>query len=150
MKLYSFITLFIFITDRLVKEIVNCFKFSLTSEYILIPNIITIKYTENHGISFGFLSDSFVGTIILPLILVLILCFIIIKLNNNISNVAFSLILAGFLGNFYDRVFFGFIIDMIYLPFLPFFVCNIADISIFFGVAILAYSYLKKEKLINE
>lgn len=50
--------------------------------------------------------------------------------------------LGGFLGNFLERLWHGWVLDMIYFPFLPWFVCNVADIAICAGVALLAGSLL--------
>ena len=53
-----------------------------------------------------------------------------------------SCVLGGFLGNFLERLWHGWVLDMIYFPFLPWFVCNVADIAICAGVALLAGSLL--------
>lgn len=58
------------------------------------------------------------------------------------TRTACGLILGGFLGNFIQRLISGYVLDMIYFPWLPFFVCNVADICICFGVALLAFSLL--------
>ena len=55
---------------------------------------------------------------------------------------ACGLVLGGFIGNFAERLIFGYVRDMIFFPCLPWFVCNVADICICFGVAALAFSLL--------
>ena len=55
---------------------------------------------------------------------------------------AIGLILGGFLGNFLDRVLFGYVVDMLYFPWLPFFICNPADIAITAGAALIGVSLL--------
>ena len=58
------------------------------------------------------------------------------------TQTACGLVLGGFLGNFLERLWHGWVLDMIYFPFLPWFVCNVADIAICTGVALLAASLL--------
>ncbi len=53
--------------------------------------------------------------------------------------IALSLIFIGGLSNFLDRLFIGYVIDWIYLPFFPNSVLNIADIYITTGL-LLAFS----------
>ena len=55
---------------------------------------------------------------------------------------AAGLIVGGFLGNFGERLLFGSVVDMLYFPWLPWFICNVADIAICFGVAMLVISTL--------
>ena len=55
---------------------------------------------------------------------------------------AAGLIVGGFLGNFGERLLFGSVVDMLYFPWLPWFICNGADIAICFGVAMLVISTL--------
>ena len=58
------------------------------------------------------------------------------------TRVAAGLIVGGFLGNFGERLLFGSVVDMLYFPWLPWFICNVADIAICFGVAMLVISTL--------
>ena len=55
---------------------------------------------------------------------------------------ACGMVLGGFIGNFAERLLFGYVRDMIFFPWLPWFVCNVADIFICFGVAALAFSLI--------
>ena len=67
--------------------------------------------------------------------------------NHRLLQVALSLILAGALGNLYDRISYGFVIDFIEVYFRdyrwPSF--NVADSAITTGVALLALDIFRKE-----
>ena len=56
--------------------------------------------------------------------------------NNKIIFLAVSMVIAGGIGNLIDRIFFGFVTDMISLSFFPP-VFNVADISVTLGCIIL-------------
>lgn len=60
--------------------------------------------------------------------------------------IAAGLILGGFFGNFLDRVIFGYVVDMIYFPWLPFFICNLADVAITAGAVLIGISLLFRGK----
>ena len=58
------------------------------------------------------------------------------------TRAASALVLGGFFGNLLDRAMLGYVLDMVYFPWLPWFVCNLADIAICTGVALLCASLL--------
>lgn len=56
-----------------------------------------------------------------------------------------TLIIAGGLGNFIDRVSQGFVVDMFHLDFINFAIFNVADSYLTVGVIILLIAMLKEE-----
>ena len=107
----------------------------------------------NTGVSFGFLSGIENGKVILLTMTLAILCFIyftMYKEKNLFVKYCYSIIISGAVGNIYDRLIHGGVID-----FLDFFVnhhhypaFNVADSLIFIGICgIFAKSiFHKKEK----
>ncbi len=61
------------------------------------------------------------------------------SIKKHLENIAFSLVLAGALGNLLDRLMFGYVVDFLdfNLGFYRWPTFNIADISIFIGAALL-------------
>ena len=95
------------------------------------------------------LGEGFLNTRNLPFILLLPLAVIVAGwllmrryCPTVFTRVAAGLIVGGFLGNFGERLLFGSVVDMLYFPWLPWFICNVADIAICFGVAMLVISTL--------
>ncbi|MBI2670467.1 signal peptidase II [Candidatus Woesearchaeota archaeon] len=139
---YSLLTFLIVLTDFITKEL---FKNKNT---IIIPNILEINYTKNYGLIYGFFKNNNFFTIILPMIILIIFAYYFFyKSNNKKYLLPATLVIAGILGNLISRIKYGYVIDFIYVPFLqPIFPnFNIADMSSFFGVLLLA-TYLIKEK----
>lgn len=104
--------------------------------YSLIPGVIGIANVENTGGAFGFLSSN---TTVLVIFTVLFLCvFGIIDAYTTTFNgfyfMGFTLIVGGALGNFIDRICFGYVRDFIRLEFMEFPVFNFADIFLTVGV----------------
>jgi len=122
----------------------------------IIPNFANLTYVRNTGAAFGLLSrapESFriPFFIIIPLIAltVIILIFKKTKETELLMITSLSLILGGAVGNFIDRVRFGYVVDFADFHWFnkyhwPAF--NIADTAIVIGVAFLIFYTLRPEK----
>ena len=116
-----------------------------TQEPLIIFPLLEFRYSENRGMALGFLSGNEWATLLLPLAAVAVWFFVFRKYQpTRFSAVASALMLGGFAGNFLDRLTMGYVVDMIYFPFLPWFICNVADIAICLGVAMMAVSLLAR------
>lgn len=103
-------------------------------------SLINLTYLENRGAAFGILQDKRILFVILTIAIVLYLMYYFItnlKSNSLVLNIAFSLIISGALGNFYDRLFQGYVVDFIEFAFVDFPVFNIADILVTVGCGLL-------------
>lgn len=144
-KTLFFILSFCF--DRLSKHITFIYRDLLLNETIVIPKILSLKYIENRGISFGLFNGNIALTVVVPIVLTITLFYIFHKLKNQKIEIAFLILLGAFLGNLYDRLIHGFVIDMIYFPLLPFFVCNIADILIFLSSIYIVFILITNKEI---
>lgn len=103
-------------------------------------SLINLTYLENRGAAFGILQDKRILFVILTIAIVLYLLYYFItnlKSNPPVLNIAFSLIISGALGNFYDRLFQGYVVDFLEFAFVDFPVFNIADILVTVGCGLL-------------
>lgn len=122
----------------------------------MIPNFLSLTYVRNTGAAFGLLSrapESFriPFFIIIPLIALTIIILIFKKTRETevLMITSLSLILGGAIGNFIDRVRFGYVVDFVDLHWFnkyhwPAF--NVADTAIVIGVTLLIFYTLVKEK----
>lgn len=98
--------------------------------------LLNFTYLENRGAAFGILQDSRLFFIILTLVIVAALVYYFVKnykTNHKILNIALAMIISGAIGNFYDRLFQGYVVDFIEFAFVKFPVFNIADIFVTLG-----------------
>lgn len=104
----------------------------------LIPNLLSLIYVKNEGAAFSMLSGYRIALIIISSLAIILGIYAITRLyrNNKIIILAVSMVIAGGIGNLIDRIFFGFVTDMISLSFFPP-VFNVADISVTLGCIIL-------------
>ncbi len=113
---------------------------SLGESLPVIRNVFHFTLVHNTGIAFGLFRDKGVVFIFIPIIAVVLLIFNIYyyrdhKALSPVYVVAFSMILAGAIGNLIDRIFYGYVIDFIDLRVWPVF--NVADSAITVGAFII-------------
>jgi len=134
--LYTFI---FFLLDRFTKMLVvnNSHNLPVT----VIDNIFTLTYVKNPGVAFGWFPDWRLPPIIMALTMIIIITYYSLKLpeEERITRWALALLVGGAIGNLYDRVMYGFVVDFFLFHFgsFDFPVFNIADITIDIGVFIL-------------
>lgn len=109
----------------------------------VIPWLLNLRLTHNDGIALGLMSGNKVAQLVLPVAIVLCGWLMMRKYEpTRYVRMACGLILGGFLGNYIERLVQGYVVDMLYFPFLPWFICNIADVAVCFGVVLLVISLL--------
>ena len=131
--------------DLLLKYLVSSYLTTVN----IIDNFFRLTYVLNDGAAFSLFASK---TYLLVLIALLCIFFIIYELKNNLDDrvlsIGYSLVIAGLLGNFIDRLTDGYIID--YLSFkileLNFPVFNLADILIVVGIVIVIIREILKER----
>ena len=133
-------TLIVLIIDFISKLLVCHYLFTNES-IILINNFLSITYVKNAGAAWSIFDDkSFVVLILSGIIILGIICYIVKeKPSHNLEKIAYSFILGGAIGNFIDRIVYGYVIDFIDINILgynyPIF--NLADVFIVIGVVLL-------------
>ena len=142
---YILISLIIFLSDQLTKHIINVNHKSLVNKDLI---LFSLDYVKNFGAAFNLFSGSRIFLSIVSLIITIILLYIILnkKTISSLDLFCYSFILGGTIGNGFDRIIRGYVIDFINLNFINFPVFNIADISINIGFIIIIYSFIKYKR----
>ena len=125
----------------------------LVSSYLntvnIIDNFFSLTYVLNDGAAFSLFASK---TYLLILIALICLFFIIYELKNNLDDrvlsIGYSLVLAGLLGNFIDRLIDGYIIDYLSFKILGYSypIFNLADILIVVGIIVVIIKEILKER----
>ena len=137
-----FTTLFIVLFDRVTK-IYFSDLLGYNESLPVFKNLLHMTLVHNTGIAFGLFKDHGAVFIVVPVVAIILLIFNVYfyRQNGDVLNrsyiVAFSLILGGAIGNLYDRMAFGYVIDFIDFRIWPVF--NIADSAITIGAIIIAF-----------
>ena len=142
---FIIVSIIVFLFDQLTKYIIKNNYISLINKDLI---LFSIDYVKNFGAAFNLLSGSRIFLSTVSLLITIILLFIILNKKNTciIELLAFSFILGGTIGNGFDRITKGYVIDFINLNFINFAVFNIADLSINIGLILIIYSYIKNKK----
>ena len=139
------IVLAVFLTDRIFKIYILKIAQVENTVDIYLNEYLNIYLIWNKGIAFGVLSfnDSLIYntiTLIISTITVIILAMII--KNKGFKRYSLLFVFGGSLGNLFDRIYYSAVPDFIDLHYKSFhwFVFNVADIFITFGVICLIFA----------
>lgn len=134
------LTLVVILLDMVSKYIVS--KLLIVNESVMIiKNFFNITYVRNTGAAFSIFSgNTFLVMVISFMIIMGIILYISKnKPSNKIEKISYSLILGGAIGNFIDRIIYGYVRDFIEIDIFgwdyPIF--NLADVFVVVGVILL-------------
>lgn len=104
----------------------------------VIPGLFSLTYVENKGAAFGMLSNARWVFILFTIIVIIALCYVVIKkkIDSKLFNAAAILIIGGGIGNLIDRIFYGYVVDYLSVSFFPP-VCNFADYCVTVGAGLM-------------
>lgn len=139
MPIFFFVVLLVMM-DQLSKFFVVSFLKG-QSPYILIEGFLSFYYIENRGAAFGILQNSQILFSIITIVVLLGLMIYLIKNYKSSSlatKISLTLIIAGAIGNFIDRLRLKYVIDFISFRMFghDFAVFNLADSFIVIGTII--------------
>lgn len=134
------------VLDQLVKwTIVSNIKLGEVKGFI--PSIMSLTYLQNTGAAFSILENQqWLFTIITLLVIGGAIWYLIKNIKGSFWLISgLTLMIAGGLGNFIDRLRQGFVVDMFQVDFINFAVFNVADTYLTFGVLIMLLVIIKEE-----
>lgn len=149
--IYVSIALFGFTLDRVTKSIVaNKLTLGELKQIELIPNLLYFSYVTNKGGAWSILSNATWLLTIISIVSVVLISYYMFK--NKLHIVYFiscAMFIAGGLGNLYDRIVYGAVIDFIetYPLGYAFPIFNVADMFVVIGAIIMVVFMIYEEKV---
>ena len=134
------------VLDQLVKAyVVQNIALGETKSWI--PNFVSLTGLQNRAAAFSILQDQ---QLLFAVITLVVVVGAIWYLHKHMEDsfwmvLGLTLIIAGGLGNFIDRISQGFVVDMFHLDFINFAIFNVADSYLTVGVVVLLFAMLKEE-----
>lgn len=112
-----------------------------------IPGILSLTYLRNYGAAFSILQNQqWFFTLVTIVIMGLATWYLLKNLSGSRWFLGgLTLIIAGGLGNFIDRLRLGYVIDMFQTEFIDFAIFNVADACLTVGVFVLFIYFLKED-----
>lgn len=135
---YAIFAAALVVLDQIVKYLVRA-NIPLGGSVPFIPYLLDLTYVQNTGAAFSILRQHTWLLTLTSAVVVLAMCFFLVKgfFKNRLGLFSAALVLAGGVGNLIDRVLFGFVTDMFQTTFMEFAVFNVADCCITVGVPLL-------------
>jgi|TARA_B110001452_G_scaffold172382_1_gene144437 signal peptidase II len=149
------IVLLIFFLDRITKNyIINLSEIQNTVDIYLTP-YLNLYLVWNKGIAFGLFSSEqnlFYNFVTILIIFLIIIIFLMILKSNNMNIYFLLFILGGASGNLFDRIYYSAVPDFIDFHFnnIHWFIFNVADIFISFGIICLIFVEIFFNKKVND
>lgn len=106
----------------------------------VISKVLGLSYVENKGAAFGMMEGGRWFFILLTSIVMLAMLALVLTGRFRrcwMFNISATLVIAGGIGNFIDRLIQGYVVDFIEVLFISFPVFNIADCCVVIGAALL-------------
>ena len=142
----------IFLLDRFTKVLVIN-NLTLGESLSVIDGFFNITYVNNHGAAFGIMDGK---VIFIVFVSVLIFAYLIYEIrkdsHSKLITTSISFVIGGLLGNLFDRVVYGHVIDFFDFNFFgyDFAIFNVGDAFIVIGTILLAIGFLLEERNANK
>lgn len=107
----------------------------------LVEGVLALRGVHNTGMALGLMQGRTWLVLLLSLLLAA-LCWRLLRRSrlSGLMPCALSLIAGGALGNLFDRLAFGYVIDLFELLFVDFYIFNVADVGVVAGTVLCAVS----------
>ena len=132
--LFTVITILLIIADQISKFCTLKFLKPIGTK-VIIDNIFSLTYVENRGAALGMLQNGRVFFIVITLLLLAATIYFAPRIfgKSKVLDFGAVFVLAGAMGNLVDRIFRGFVVDMLDFCLIDFPVFNVADIFVCVG-----------------
>ena len=123
-----------------------------TPRFTVVPGIFGVRFARNTGAAFSMFSSGpwLVSARAVALIIAVMAVLVTDRKMDKWTRLGLWLVVAGGLGNVYDRLAYGFVVDMIEVLFMDFAIFNVADICVccgaFLAAAAMIFSDMKQKK----
>ena len=136
---YIVITAVLTQLDQITKYVAES-NLYMKNDIDIIKNVLTLTYLRNNGSAFGMFSGKINAFLVLTVIIVVVITYIVIRMPVTKRYLPMyiicTMLVSGAIGNFIDRVRFGYVRDFIYFKLINFPVFNVADCYVTISVAI--------------
>ncbi len=137
--LFYIIALLLVVADQLTKVLTLKYLKPINTTDV-IDGILSLTYVENRGAAFGILQNARWVFIIATIAILCAILYFKHRYNpkEKTINYALCLLISGAVGNLIDRIFRGYVVDMIEVTFINYPVFNVADCFVVIGTILLA------------
>ena len=132
--------------DQLTKFLTLIFLKPISTK-VLIKGVLSLTYVENYGAAFGMLQNS--RWVFITLTIAIISAILAYRIrsgeNGKLFDSASILLISGGMSNLIDRIFRGYVVDMIQFTFIDYPVFNFADCCVVAGAVLMCIYVLRRD-----
>jgi len=146
--IYIIFIAILFAIDQITKSITHN-NLLLGESIPVIKDFFHFTYVRNEGVAFGIFQGKIQIITIVSILAVIGIIYYVVKYEKNSSKLihyAYALIISGAMGNITDRIFRGFVVDMMDFRGIWSYIFNMADVYINIGVALMLLDYILVER----
>jgi len=148
LKKVPIISITIFLIDQIIKFIITA-NLNLYEEIIIIKDFFSLFYVQNFGAGFSILIGQRLFLILISLIALVAIIYYLYR-NKDIKKyekILYPVLIGGILGNLFDRIIFGYVIDYLSFNFFGYEypVFNFADMAIVISIFGLLFFGIKDD-----
>lgn len=135
--IYELLLLLVLAGDQTIKFWIS-HHLALYQTKSLIPNVFSLTFLKNNGAAYSMLQGKMWFFYIITFIAIGVIGWLFWTSSKKeyLYRIGLTLILAGAIGNFIDRVRLHYVVDMFQLDFINFPIFNLADLSLTIGVVL--------------
>lgn len=133
--------------DQLSKGLVVA-NMKLHESIPIVKDVLHLTYVHNKGAAFGMLADQrWVFLIISTVTIVSVGLYLFLGFCDSVVNgLSLALILSGGVGNMFDRLILGYVVDFVDFTLIDFAIFNVADAFVCIGAALLCISLIAETR----
>ena len=123
-----------------VDRITKIWAMTETPRFEVVPGVVGVKFAQNTGAAFSMFSSApwLVSALSIALVAGIAALLIADRKLDKWTRLGLWLVAAGGLGNIYDRLVYGYVVDFIEVLFMDFAIFNVADICVCCGAFLAA------------
>ena len=142
---FFFFLILLFAVDQVTKYLAVT-HLKRTPGISVISGVFELQYLENFGAAFGIMQNQTIILVIVTITILVFFCYIFFKmpLSGHFASLYIILILlaSGALGNMFDRIRNGYVVDFFYFSLIDFPIFNVADCYVVISVFLFAFLFL--------
>lgn len=132
--LSTVLIILLFFIDQWIKHTVVA-TIALGATHTVLPGVFSLTYIRNDGAAWSMLAGQQWFFLIISVAALAVMIWFLFRYRTNWQyEIGLAFMIAGTLGNFYDRLINGFVVDMFQLDFINFPIFNFADSCLTVGV----------------
>ncbi len=145
------IILIIILIDFATKQMFSA-MYHVNQIEVIIPDFLIVGHIQNTGASFGLFEGQQLLFFVITIAALSLFGYLFAKSDikqKTVYTLSLILLISGTLGNAIDRLFYGYVIDFIRVPFLPFVgntYFNVADTALNIGIGLMVVDIIFLER----